>query len=44
MVLQEKQLYEAPSAMVVQVKAEGIICQSPDGGLQNYNWNTIDEE
>ena len=31
----DKKIYEAPSMIVVEVKTEGIFCQS--GGLQNYN-------
>lgn len=31
----DKEIYEAPSMIVVDVKTEGIFCQS--GGLQNYN-------
>ena len=31
----DKEIYEAPSMIVVDVKTEGIVCQS--GGLQNYN-------
>jgi hypothetical protein len=33
-------LYEAPSLMIVEVKQEGIICQS----IEDYNWNNPIEE
>ena len=33
--MNEKQLYEVPSTMVVEMKFEGVICQS--GGTENYN-------
>ena len=39
MVGQEKQLYEAPSTLVFEVKAEGVICISTDG----YGWNDEDD-
>ena len=38
----KKELYEAPAMDVVEVKAEGVICQS--GGTQNYDWNSYFEE
>lgn len=31
---QDKNIYEAPTTIVVEVKAEGVVCQSP---LQNGN-------
>ena len=34
-----KDNYEAPSILVVEVKSEGMICVSPDG----YGWNDEDE-
>lgn len=36
-------LYEAPSTTVVELKTQGIICQSPTGqaGIQNYTYNWI---
>ena len=37
-----KELYQSPATAVVELKTQGIICQS--GGVQNYNWNTIDPE
>ena len=27
--IQEKQLYEAPSTIIVEVRQEGVICMSP---------------
>ena len=36
-----KELYEAPSVKVFEVKTEGVICQSVYGGnagLGNYGW------
>ena len=33
-----KETYEAPTMMVVEVMTEGIICES--GGLQNYDRQT----
>lgn len=36
-----KQTYEAPAMMVVEVMTEGIICES--GGLQNYNRQTEED-
>ena len=39
------QPYEAPTTDVVEVKAEGTICQLSDVGLQDYTWhNDIPEE
>lgn len=34
-----KELYEAPSTMVFEVKQEGVICASPD-----YNYNGFGNE
>ena len=34
-----KDNYEAPSILVVEVKNEGVICLSTDG----YGWNDEDE-
>lgn len=36
-----KELYEAPSTTVVEVKTEGIVCVS--GGTENYKRNDPDE-
>ena len=38
----KKELYEAPSAMVLEVKTEGIVCASPYG-TQDYNPYSLDE-
>lgn len=34
-----KDNYEAPTILVVEVKSEGVICLSTDG----YGWNDEDE-
>ena len=39
-----KELYDAPSMMIVEVKQEGVICASGDGILNDYNWNDLPEE
>ncbi|MBQ8462470.1 MAG: hypothetical protein IJ543_08710 [Bacteroidales bacterium] len=40
-----KELYEAPSTEIFEVKQEGVICASPgQAGVQDYNWNNVDEE
>ncbi|MBO4692608.1 MAG: hypothetical protein J5604_07550 [Bacteroidales bacterium] len=39
-----KELYEAPSIQMFEVKIEGVICESGGAGAQNYNWNYPDEE
>ena len=36
-----KETYEAPTMLVVEVKTEGIVCQS--GGLRNYNREDSEE-
>lgn len=38
----EKKYYETPSTTVVEVKTEGVICQSAN--LEDYNWNEYVEE
>lgn len=38
------ELYESPAATVVEVKTQGIICESGSGSLQDYNWNNYEEE
>lgn len=41
----QSELYEAPAMEVVEVKYEGVICASPgQAGVQDYNWNNVDEE
>ena len=35
-----KSYYEAPATTVVEVKIEGVTCQSPgSAGVNDYNWN-----
>lgn len=35
----DKQVYEAPSTMVFEVKQEGVICASSgSAGSNNYDW------
>ena len=41
MELQNKETYEAPAMMVVELKTEGIVCQS--GGLRNYQREDYEE-
>ena len=37
--------YVAPAITVVEVKIEGVVCQSPgSAGVQDYNWNEYVEE
>ena len=39
-----KEIYEAPSTMIVEFKSEGLICESPQEALQDYVfWQIIDE-
>lgn len=33
-----KELYEAPSTMVIEVKQEGVICASGESERRNYNY------
>ncbi len=42
----QKELYEAPTISIVEMKQEGVICgsESGNGSLQNYNWNNYEEE
>jgi len=39
-----KDLYEAPTIQVVELKFERFICESSGAGVQNYNWNNIPME
>ena len=42
---QEKYSYEAPSAMVFEVKTECVVCASPaQSSVQNYTWHDEVEE
>lgn len=34
-----KDLYEAPTLIIVEVKQEGVICQSGGAGVEDYIWN-----
>lgn len=36
-----KELYEAPSVTVVEVKGEGVVCGSPS--TKDYNYGNLDE-
>jgi len=37
--------YEKPTAQVVKLQQQNIICSSPgQAGVQNYNWNDPVEE
>lgn len=41
----QKELYEAPTISVLEVKTEGVVCQSLAGaGVNDYGWNTIPVE
>ena len=41
----KKEKYETPVAEALEVKIEGVICQSLAGaGVNDYGWNTIPEE
>ena len=41
----KRQDYEKPTMEVVQLHEHGIICSSPgQAGVQDYNWNNVDEE
>ena len=45
-IFNNKELYEAPSMKIFEVKLEGIICESQNGGagMQNYYYNDYYEE
>ena len=34
-----KSYYEAPAITVVEVKIEGMVCQSSGADVQDYGWN-----
>ena len=41
----EKKKYEKPSQRVIELQQQSIICTSPgQAGVQDYNWNNVDEE
>ena len=37
----QRELYEAPTINVVEMKQEGVICISGSESLQDYNWNEL---
>ena len=40
MELNKKEMYLSPEVKTVEVKTEGVICQSPAGaGVNDYTWN-----
>ena len=40
-----KKLYEKPTMQIVKLQQQSIICTSPgQAGVQDYNWNNVDEE
>ena len=41
----KKRMYEKPTMKVVKLQQQSIICTSPgQAGVQNYDWNNVDEE
>lgn len=41
----KKKIYEKPTMQVVKLQRQSVICSSPgQAGVQNYNWNTPEEE
>ena len=40
--METKQLYEAPEVEVVELRPEGIVCDSPYN-TQDYNYGSLDE-
>ena len=41
----KKRMYEKPTMKVVKLQHQSIICTSPgQAGVQNYDWNNVDEE
>ena len=41
---EHKDIYEAPSTIIVEFKPEGLICQSPQEALKNSIWQDIIDE
>ena len=39
--MNKKEVYETPTLLVVEVKTQGIVCES--GGLDNYNRQTAED-
>ena len=41
----EKKKYEKPSQRVIELQQQSFICTSPgQAGVQDYDWNNVDEE
>ena len=41
----KRRKYQAPTTTVVELRFEGVMCSSNSSAvLQNYNWDTIEEE
>ena len=41
----KKEKYDAPVAEALEVKTEGVVCQSTgSAGVNDYGWNTEPEE
>jgi hypothetical protein len=37
----QRELYEVPTISVVEMKQEGVICQSLGAEVEDYNWNEL---
>ena len=38
-------MYEKPTMQVVKLQQQSFICTSPgQAGVENYDWNNVDEE
>ncbi len=44
MEIKKKDLYLSPEVHIFEVKTEGVICVSGSETLQNYYWNTPENE
>lgn len=40
----KKKDYLKPTVQVVKLQQQGILCGSGQAGVENYNWNTPEEE
>ena len=41
----KKRMYKKPTMQIVKLQQQSIIGTSPgQAGVQNYNWNNVDEE
>ena len=41
----KKKLYEKPTMQVVKLQQQSFICTSPgQAGVENYEWNNVEEE